>query len=125
MSLQSGSEQSAGYFSRLSSIVSTWARQLVSSASHEHRTEAARKVSRQSLLTFVSAAILVGVLMVWIDAPEIALMPPRGTASLWPFSILTDFGKDNYVLLLLIVLLVGVTLIAAAARESARQRLLM
>src|ERR1700753_1484734 len=123
MSLQSGSEQSAGYFSRLSSIVSTWARQLVSSASHEHRTEAARKVSRQSLLTFVSAAILVGVLMVWIDAPEIALMPPRGTASLWPFRILTDFGKDNYVLLLLIVLLVGVVL-AAAARDSARQRLL-
>src|SRR5579863_2301923 len=124
MTIQSGSEQSAGYLPRLSSIVSTWGRQLVGSASQAHRAEAARKVTRQTLLTFVGAAILVGVLMIWIDAPEIALMPPRGTAGLWPFRILTDFGKDTYVLLLLIVLLVGVTLVAAAAQDSARQRLL-
>jgi len=123
MSIQSGSSRSAGYFSRLSSIVSTSARQLVSSASQAHRAEAARKVTRQTLLTFVSAVILIGVLMIWIDAREIALMPPRGTASLWPFRILTDFGKDTYVLLLLIVLLVSVALAAAAAHDSARQRL--
>src|SRR5579871_4286396 len=124
MSIQSGSEQPAGYPHRLSSIVSTWARQLVSSASQAHRPEAARKVARQSLLTFVAAAILVGVLMIWIDAREIALMPPRNTASLWPLRILTDFGKDSYVLLSLIALLVGVTLVAAAAHDSTRQRLL-
>jgi membrane-associated phospholipid phosphatase len=123
MSIESGSERSAGYLSRFSTIVSTSARQLASSASQAHRAEAARKVTRQSLLTFIAAAILVGVLMIWIDAPEIASMPPRGTAGLWPLRILTDFGKDNYVLLLLIVLLVGVTL-AAAARHSAKQRLL-
>jgi membrane-associated phospholipid phosphatase len=123
MSIESGSERSAGYLSRFSTIVSTSARQLASAASQAHRAEAARKVTRQSLLTFIAAAILVGVLMIWIDAPEIASMPPRGTAGLWPLRILTDFGKDNYVLLLLIVLLVGVTL-AAAARHSAKQRLL-
>jgi membrane-associated phospholipid phosphatase len=124
MSTQSGSEPAAGYFSRLSTIVSTWAKQLVSSASQAHRTEAARKVTRQTLLAFVSAVMLIGVLMIWIDAPEIALMPPRGTTSLWPFRILTDFGKDNYVLLLLIILLVGAALAAAAAHDSARHRLL-
>ena len=64
-------------------------------------------MTRQSIPVFVGAAILIGVLMIWIDAPEIALMPPRGTASLWPFRVLTDFGKDSYVLLLLIVLLLG------------------
>ena len=124
MSIQSGSEQSAGYFSRLSTIVSTSARQLASSASQAHRTEAARRVTRQTLLAFVSAVVLVGVLMIWIDAPEIVLMPPRGTASLWPFRILTDFGKDTYALLLLIILLVGVVLAAAAARDSVRRRLI-
>ena len=123
MSTQPGSGPSAGYLHRLSTIVSTWARQLVSPASQTHRTEAARKVTRQTLLVFFSAVILTGVLMVWIDAREIALMPPRGTASLWPFRILTDFGKDTFALLLLIVLLVGVAL-AAAASSSARQRLL-
>lgn len=123
MSIQSGSEQSAGYFSRLSTIVSTSARQLVSSASQAHRTEAARRATRQTLMALVSAVLLIGVLMIWIDAPEIALMPPRGTASLWPFRILTDFGKDTYALLLLIILLVGVVL-AAAAHDSARRRLL-
>ncbi len=30
-----------------------------------------------------------------LDAAEIGLMPPRGTASLWPIRILTDFGKDG------------------------------
>ena len=29
------------------------------------------------------------------------MMPPRGTPSLWPVRILTDFGKDAYVLWLL------------------------
>ena len=124
MSVPSGSEQSASYLHRLSAIASTWARQLASSASQTHRTEALQKVTRQSLLTLVTAAILVGALMIWIDAQEIALMPPRGTAGLWPLRILTDFGKDDYVLLLVIFLLVGATLAAAAASDSARRRLL-
>ena len=33
-----------------------------------------------------------------LDAHEIGWMPQRGTPSLWPLRILTDFGKSEYVL---------------------------
>ena len=113
-SLQSGAEGSTGYLSRLFTLVSTSATQLISAPSQPHRTEARRRLARHTLLTFAVAAVLIAVLMIWFDAQEIALMPPRGTASLWPIRILTDFGKDNYVLLLLAVLLLAVALIAPA-----------
>jgi undecaprenyl-diphosphatase len=45
----------------------------------------------------LGGAVIVA-LMVLVDVPEIRLMPPRGTASLWPVRIITDFGKSNYVL---------------------------
>jgi len=48
----------------------------------------------------LGAAVIVA-LMVLVDVPEIRLMPPRGTASLWPVRIITDFGKSNYVLMTL------------------------
>ena len=51
-------------------------------------------------------------------------MPPRRTPGLWPFRILTDFGKDDYVLLLLAILLLAVALVAPALHGPARQRLL-
>jgi membrane-associated phospholipid phosphatase len=124
MSIPSGSEQSAGYFARLSAIVSAWAVQLVTRPSQPHHAEAAQRLVRQVLTTVVVAAISIAVLMLWFDAQEIALMPPRGTAGLWPFRVLTDFGKDDYVVVLLAVLLVGVTLVAPAIREPGRQRLL-
>ena len=122
MSIQSSSEQSAGYTARLSTTVSTWARQLAGSPTQAHRAEAGRRLARQVLLTSAAAAMLIAILMVWFDAQEIALMPPRGTASLWPFRVLTDFGKDSYVLLLLAVLLVAAALIAPAIHGVARQR---
>jgi membrane-associated phospholipid phosphatase len=123
MSLQSGAEGS-GYLSRLFTIVSTSATQLISAPSQPHRTEARRALARHTLLTSAVAAILVAALMIWFDAQEIALMPPRGTASLWPFRILTDFGKDNYVVLLLAVLLLAVLLVAPALHGPSGQRLL-
>jgi undecaprenyl-diphosphatase len=124
MSIQPGYEQSAGYLARLSRIVSAWALEIVSPPSQPHRSEAAQRLVRQVLTTAASAAIVIAILMIWFDAQEIALMPPRGTASLWPFRILTDFGKDTYVLLLLAILLIGVTLAAPAMSASGRQRLL-
>jgi membrane-associated phospholipid phosphatase len=124
MSIQSGSDPSAGYLSRLSTIVSTWAVQLVSPPSQVHRAEASRRVTRQALLTFGTAAILVAVLMIGVDAQEIALMPPRGTPSLWPFRVMTDFGKDTYVLVVLAVLLVMVALVTPAMRGPPSRRLL-
>ena len=123
MSLQSGAEGS-GYLSRLFTIVSTSATQLISAPSQPHRTEARRALARHALLTSAVAVILVAALMIWFDAQEIALMPPRGTASLWPFRILTDFGKDNYVVVLLAVLLLVVVLAAPALHGPARRRLL-
>jgi membrane-associated phospholipid phosphatase len=125
MSLQSGAEGSTGYLSRLFTIVSTSATQLISAPSQPHRTEARRALARQALLTSAVAIILVAALIIWFDAQEIALMPPRGTAGLWPFRILTDFGKDNYVVLLLAVLLLAVALVAPALHGPTGQRLLV
>ena len=125
MSLQSGAEGSTGYRSRLFTIVSTSATQLISAPSQPHRAEAKRRLVRHVLLTSVVAVILIAALIIWFDAQEIALMPPRGTASLWPFRILTDFGKDNYVVLLLAVLLLAVALVAPALHGPTGQRLLV
>jgi len=124
MSIQSGAEGSTGYLSRLFAIVSTSATQLISAPSRPHRAEARRRLARHALLTSAVAAVLIAVLMIGFDAQEIALMPTRGTASLWPFRILTDFGKDTYVLLLLAVLLCAVALVAPAMHRPAGRWLL-
>jgi len=63
-------------------------------------------------------------LMYLVDAYEITLMPPRGTPSLWPVRVLTDFGKDANVVGALVVMLVGVILIAPALHGSPRLHLL-
>ena len=124
MSIQSGVDPSPGYFARLALIVSTWAAQLVRPPLQAHRAEGARRFSRNVLTTAVIAAIFVVALMIWVDAWEIALMPPRGTPGLWPFRILTDLGKDTYVLSLMTVLLIVVALAAPAMHGAARRRLL-
>ena len=124
MSIQSGVDQPPGYFARLGIVVSTWAAQLMRSPSQTDRVAAARRLKRSVLATAAIGVILIATLMIWADAREIALMPPRGTPGLWPFRILTDFGKDTYALLLIAVLLLAVTLIAPAVRGSARRWLL-
>jgi membrane-associated phospholipid phosphatase len=120
----SGTDVSGGYFARLLAVVRMSGAQLVRRPSHTKRAEAARRLARQGLLATALAGMLIATLMIWFDVWEIALMPPRGTASLWPFRVLTDFGKDTYVLSLLVVLLLGVTLVAPATHETARTRLL-
>jgi undecaprenyl-diphosphatase len=59
-----------------------------------------------------------------LDATEIGWMPRRGTASLWPIRILTDFGKSAYVLWLLFAILVFVALVASRLRGTSRSLLL-
>jgi undecaprenyl-diphosphatase len=59
-------------------------------------------------------------LMVWLDAREIVLMPPRGTPSLWPVRILTDFGKDAYVLAALAAMALLAGFVAAALQGTSR-----
>src|SRR5580698_5137286 len=113
----SGADTSGSYFARLLAVVLMSGAQLVRRPSHTKRAEAARRLARHGLLAAVVAGTLITVLMIWFDVWEITLMPPRGTAGLWPFRVLTDFGKDTHVLSLLVVLLLGVTLVAPATHE--------
>lgn len=124
MSIQSRADEATGYRPRLFIVVSTWATQLVRPPSQAHRAEAAQRLMRNTMITAVVAGLLIVTLMVWFDAWEIALMPPRGAPGLWPFRILTSFGKDSYVLSLAAVLLLAVGLVAPAMHEPARRQLL-
>jgi undecaprenyl-diphosphatase len=51
-------------------------------------------------------------------------MPARGTPSLWPIRILTDFGKDEYLLSVLGAALVVLALVAAGLHGTRRALLL-
>ena len=88
--------------------------QLVRSPSHSRRAEAGRRAARHALLLSAGLGVAIIALMVVLDAWEIGQMPKRGTPSLWWMRILTDFGKDEYVLAALGVLLIAVAVIAPA-----------
>jgi membrane-associated phospholipid phosphatase len=115
---------SQNYASRL--VMTLWASlaQLVRTPSHSRRAEARRRSARHVLWLAAGLSALIIALMYGLDAAEIRLMPPRGTASLWPFRILTDFGKSAYVLWVLAGLLFAVLAISAAARGTLRILLL-
>jgi undecaprenyl-diphosphatase len=123
-SASAGGGGSSNYFAQLSAGVWRSVMQLVRPPSHSRRAEAARRLARHSLLVsaILSAAILA--LMYGLDVWEIGLMPPRGTASLWPVRILTDFGKDAYVLSLLAAMLLVVAVAAPALPPASRFRML-
>src|SRR5262249_45944671 len=63
-------------------------------------------------------------LMVGFDATEITLMPPRGSPSLWPARILTDFGRDAYVISALAVILLLTWVALPRTRGETRTTLL-
>jgi undecaprenyl-diphosphatase len=98
--------------------------QLVRPPSHSRRAEAARRSARHALLLTATIGAVIIALMYALDAREIGLMPPRGTASLWPVRILTDFGKSEYVLGLLAALLFAVAIMTARLRGTSRSLLL-
>ena len=86
------------YVARTWTLVRTSASELVAAPSASNRLEAAHRLQRQLLwLTIIGTIVIVG-LMFGVDAAEIGLMPKRGDPSLWPARVLTDFGKDAYVL---------------------------
>src|SRR6202165_3423463 len=124
MSAQPGLGGSSNYFSELFAVVRISLTQLVRPPSHSHRAEAAPRSARHVLLLTATAGAVIIALMYALDAREIALMPVRGTASLWPVRILTDFGKPAYVLLFLAALLFGVAIISARLRGTSRSLLL-
>jgi undecaprenyl-diphosphatase len=112
------------YPARLAATLWASLAQLVRSPSHSRRAEARRRSARHVLWLSAGIGVLIIALMYWLDAAEIRLMPPRGTASLWPFKILTDFGKSAYVLWVLAGLLFAVLIVSAAFRGTARSLLL-
>jgi undecaprenyl-diphosphatase len=93
---------------------------LVRTPSHSRRAEAARRWARYALALSAVLASVIVVLMVLLDAFEIGLMPPRGTPSLWPVKLVTDFGKSTYVLWTLAALLVAAVLLLPRLRGESR-----
>jgi membrane-associated phospholipid phosphatase len=119
----SGAE-SKNYLSRFAALAWLSLAQLVRSPSHSRRAEAARRAARHVLWLSAGLGAAIIVLMYAIDAWEIAQMPKRGTPSLWWLRILTDFGKDEYVLAVLAVLLIAVAVVSPALRSIQRSLLL-
>jgi membrane-associated phospholipid phosphatase len=115
---------SKNYLARFATLGWLSLAQLVRSPSHSRRAEAARRAARHVLWLTAGLGAAIIVLMVAIDAWEITQMPKRGTPSLWWVRILTDFGKDEYVLSALGVLLIAVALAAPAFRGIQRSLLL-
>jgi membrane-associated phospholipid phosphatase len=124
MAAPTGIAESRNYFSRF--LVLAWLSlaQLVRTPSHSRRADAARRAARHALLLAAGLGVAIIALMYVLDAWEIGQMPKRGTPSLWWMRILTDFGKDEYVLAALGVLLVAVAIIAPAFRGIQRSLLL-
>jgi membrane-associated phospholipid phosphatase len=123
MSVLSGATR-PGYVSQLVTLTWSSAKQLVRPPSASHCVEAARRFRRHAIWLTVGSIAVIAALMLTLDATEIGMMPPRGTPSLWPVRILTDFGKDAYVLWTLAVMLVAVGLAIPLLARPSRARLL-
>jgi undecaprenyl-diphosphatase len=124
MSKPAGSGESPNYFAQVFVVVRISLTQLVRPPSHSRRAEAARRSARHIVLLTATGATVIIALMYALDVTEIGLMPPRGTASLWPVRILTDFGKEAYVLWLLAAALLAIAIIAPRFKGTSRSQLL-
>jgi membrane-associated phospholipid phosphatase len=124
MSALSTTGEPANYFSRLGTLAWLSLAQIVRAPSHSRRAEAARRSARHVVLLMAIIGVAIVALMYALDVREIGLMPPRGTPGLWPVRILTDFGKDIYVLGVLGALLIAVAVVAPALRGIQRPLLL-
>jgi len=112
------------YPSQLVALVGGSASQLARSPTAPHRAEAVHRLRMQSLWLIGIGAILVVALIFGFDATEIALMPPRGAPSALPARVITDFGKDSYVLMLLGAALIVMMLAFPLLHGPARAKLL-
>src|ERR1700689_2305784 len=124
MSAQHGIGDSPNYFARLIALIGLSATQLVRSPSSSRRADAARRTLRQASLLIVIVGPAIVVLMYTVDAREIVLMPARGTASLWPVRVFTDFGKATLVLSALAAMLCAVAIISPRLQGNPRALLL-
>src|SRR3954470_10729990 len=124
MSASTDVGEPSGYFTQLLIFVRISLAQLVRAPSHSRRAEAARHLARRTLWLAAIGAVAIIALMVVLDAYEIGLMPKRGTASLWPVRILTDFGKSTYLLWLLTAILLLTALVSPRLRATPRSLLI-
>src|ERR1700732_4565773 len=124
MSVQAGIGGQSNYFLQVLSLARMSATQLVRPPSHSRRAEAARSSARRGLLLAATLGAVIIALMVALDVAEIGLMPPRGTASLWPVRILTDFGKEAYVQGALAGALLIIVLVSPFLPETRKSMLL-
>jgi membrane-associated phospholipid phosphatase len=124
MSDSAGIGQSSSYLSQLFTLARTSVTQLVRPPSHSRRAEAAQRLARHSLSIAAIVGAVIIALMYALDVREIDLMPPRGSAALWPVRILTDFGKDTHVLSALGIALLLIAIIASRLRGTSRSVLL-
>jgi membrane-associated phospholipid phosphatase len=124
MSAKTGTGVQSNYISRLLTLVVLSVTQLVRPPSHSRRAEAARRAARHVLLATAVMGGAVIAMMYILDVREIGLMPSRGTASLWPVRVLTDFGKSGYVLWLLSAMLFVVALVSPRLQGTSRSLLL-
>jgi len=113
----------SGYFWQLVALLRLSFLALVQPPSDPHYRQAGQRLLRQVFWLIVIGAVVIVALMFGFDAAEIGMMPPRGTKSLWPVRILTDFGKDEYVLWLLFTGLILIVLVAPLLHEGSRTRL--
>ncbi len=124
MNIPAGIGESQPYAAQLLALVRRSATQIVRAPAAQHRGQAARRLRGQSLWLLGGGIALIVALMFGFDATEIAMMPPRKAPELWPVAILTDFGKDEYVLVCLAAAAVVMALAFPLLQGAARTRLL-
>jgi undecaprenyl-diphosphatase len=98
MPLGANASHPGNYFAQVGWFVWQSITRLVAAPSHSRCAEARRALALRWLVLCACAALVIGMLMFAIDVAAIRLMPPRGTPSLWPLRIFTDFAKSTYVL---------------------------
>jgi len=114
----------SGYFPQLFALVRGSFVVLGRRPSSPQPEQALRRLIWQTFGLAAVGTMVIIALMMWVDTWEIGLMPPRGAPNLWPFRVLTDFGKDAYVLSLLFTMLFVAALLVPRSGDRTRARLL-
>jgi membrane-associated phospholipid phosphatase len=114
----------SSYLSEFVALVRLTLVQLVRPPSRPRAKQAKRRLLLRTCWLAGIGAVLIIALMFALDASEIGMMPPRGSPSLWPVRILTDFGKDAYVLSLLAATLIVIGLVVPRLQGRSRVSLL-
>jgi membrane-associated phospholipid phosphatase len=120
----SGAAPSQPYFLQPFALLRMSAVQLVRPPSAPRRAAAAARLRRQAVWLIAIGGVIIIALMLTFDATEIGMMPPRGAPGLWPVRVLTDLGKDEYVLGLLAAALIAIGLVVPLRRGVSRTPLM-